>query len=159
MIKGLKDKKDYIIGVISDTHGLLRHQVRTVFQGVDLIIHAGDIGKLSVLDELKRIASVVAVRGNMDCKAWASALPKTEVAEIGKSLLYVLHDIKRLDLNPSASGFRVVINGHTHRPLIEKQKGVLYVNPGTAGPGSSASTVALLNIKGKSVNAGLVKLV
>lgn len=159
MIKGLKDKKDYTIGVISDTHGLLRHQVNTVFQDVDLIIHAGDIGSPSVLNELRVIASVVAVRGNMDCEAWARALPKTEVAEIGKSLVYVLHDISRLDLNPSASGFRVVINGHTHRPLIKKQNGVLYVNPGSAGPGSSMPTVAFMNIKGESVNAGLVKLV
>ncbi len=158
MIKGLKDKKDCIIGVISDTHGILRQEVNTVFQGVDLIIHAGDIGKLSILDELKAIASVVAVRGNMDCEAWASALPKTEVAGIGKSLVYVLHDISRLDLNPYTSGFRAVISGHTHRPLIKKQNGVLYINPGSAGPGSSAPTVALLNIKGKSVNARVVKI-
>lgn len=155
----MMNKGNYTIGIISDTHGPLRSQVSTVFQGVDLIIHAGDIGSLSVLDDLGVIASVVAVRGNMDYEVWARGLPRTEVAEIGESLVYVLHDINRLDLNPSASGFRAVINGHTHRPLIREQSGVLYVNPGSAGPGGSAPTVAIMDIKGESVSARVVKLI
>ena len=159
MSKKLNNKKEYTAGIISDTHGILRPEVSTVFQGVDLIIHAGDIGPRSILDELKTIASVVAVRGNMDSQAWARTLAQTEVADIGKSLVYILHDINRLDLNPHTSGFRAVISGHTHRPLIEKQKGIFYINPGSAGPGSSSPTVALLNINGKSVNARVIKLV
>ncbi len=158
MIKGLKHKKDFTIGVISDTHGLLRRHVNTIFQDVDLIIHAGDIGSPSVLDELGTIASVVAVRGNMDHKTWARALPKTEVAEIGHILVYVLHDINGLDLDPSASGFLAVIHGHTHSAYIEKRNSVLYINPGSAGQGSSGPTVAIMNIKGGSVKARLVKL-
>ncbi|GBE04509.1 MAG TPA: metallophosphoesterase [Nitrospirae bacterium] len=147
------DEQDYTIGIISDTHGLLRPGVSTVFQDVDLIIHAGDIGSQSVLNELKSMSTVVAVRGNMDHEAWARGLPLTEVAEIGKSLVYVLHDVSRLDLEPSSSGFLAVINGHTHRPLIKKQNGVLYVNPGNSGPGSSNPTVALMHIKDGTLSA------
>jgi putative phosphoesterase len=152
------DKKHYTVGVISDTHGVLRPQVKTVFQGVDFIIHAGDIGSLSVLDELRAIAPVIAVRGNMDYEAWARSLPIAEVAEIGESQAYVLHDINRIDLDPSASGFRLVISGHTHSPLIKKQNNVLYINPGSAGPGSSSPTVAVLDIKGDAVSARVVGL-
>lgn len=158
MIKDFKYKNNYTIGVISDTHGLLRQQVNTLFQGVDLIIHAGDIGKPSVLDELGTIASVVAVRGNMDYEGWAYTLAKTEVAEIGQISVYVLHDISRLDLDLSASGFLAVIHGHTHRARIEKHNSVLYINPGSAGPESSRPTVAIMDIKGRLVNAGIVKL-
>lgn len=158
MVKNFKGIKDFTIGVISDTHGILRYQVNTVFQNVDLIIHAGDIGSRSVLDELRNIASVVAVKGNMDYEAWVRALPVTEVAEIGKNLVYVLHDLNRLDLNPSKSGFSIVINGHTHRPMIKDHNGVLYVNPGSAGPGNSVPTVAIINLKGESVNAVVVEL-
>ncbi len=151
-------KNDYTAGVISDTHGLFLPQVRTAFQDVDLIIHAGDIGGRSVLDELKNIAEVTAVRGNMDHGSWTRILHQTEVAEIGKTLIYVLHDINRLDLDPSASGFKAVINGHTHTPFIKKQRGVLYVNPGSAGPGSAEPTVAFIEIKGRSVSARVEKL-
>lgn len=152
-------KNNHTVGVISDTHGLFLPQVKTAFHGVDLIIHAGDIGSRSVLDELKTMADVIAVRGNMDQESWARILQQTEVAEIGKTLLYVLHDINRLDLDPSASGFQTVINGHTHTPLIKKQGGVLYVNPGSAGPGSVEPTVAFIEIKGRSVSARVEKLV
>ncbi len=158
MTKDFKHKKNYTIGIISDTHSLLRQQVNTVFQGVDLIIHAGDIGKPSVLDELGTIASVVTVKGNMDYEGWAHTLAKTEVTEIGQISVYVLHDISRLDLDPSASGFQAVIHGHTHIPRIKKHNGVLYINPGSAGPGSSSPTVAIMDIKSRLVNAGIVKL-
>jgi putative phosphoesterase len=158
MKNGREDKKGYKIGVISDTHGPLRHQVSTVFQGVDLIVHAGDIGDRSVIDELRKIAPLIAVKGNMDYENWTGTLHGTEVAEIGESLLYVLHDLNRIDLNPSASGFRAVVSGHTHRPLIKKRNGVLYVNPGSAGPGSSRPTVAFIEIKGETIKARVVNL-
>jgi putative phosphoesterase len=154
-----KNKKNYTIGIISDTHGLLHHQVKAAFKDVDLIIHAGDIGDPTVLDKLRAIASVVAVRGNMDYQAWARSLPNAEITEIGKRLVYVLHDISRLDLDPLKSKVLAVISGHTHTPLIEKQNGVFYINPGSSRPGSSSPTVAILDIKGESVSARVVKLV
>ena len=159
MTREYTDREDYTIGVISDTHGSLLPQVSTVFQHVDVIIHAGDIGGLSVLDALGAIAPVIAVRGNMDSGSWAYTLPETEVAGIGSRLVYLLHDLARIDLKPSASGFHAVIHGHTHRPFINKQKDVLYINPGTAGSGSSRPTAAIMEIKGESLDAEVVKLV
>jgi len=150
-------KDGYLIGVISDTHGHLRDEVLEVLKGVDLIIHAGDIGKPEVLAALGKIAPVHAVRGNMDSH-WASGLPETEVVEVGKLLLYVLHDVFRLDKDPVAAGFTAVINGHTHTPAIENRKGVLYLNPGSAASFKSPATVALLRIRGKSLQAEVVEL-
>jgi putative phosphoesterase len=158
MEKKHKDRKKYSAGIISDTHGFLSPRVSSVFQGVDLIIHAGDIGSRSVLDGLRAIADVVAVKGNMDSGAWVRAMPMTEVARIGKNLVYVLHDLSRLDLDPSASGFLAVINGHTHRPLIEKHHGIFYINPGTAGSMSNRHTVAMLDIEADSVTARIIEL-
>lgn len=151
-------KKDgFLVGIISDTHGHLRPEVAEAFAGVDLIIHAGDIGNHEVLEELRAIAPVHAVRGNMD-GGWAHCLPATEVVEIGEVLIYVLHDTYLLDLDPAAAGFVAVINGHTHRAAIEKREGVLFLNPGSASPYSSTGTVALLNIRGGSLEPQLVTL-
>ncbi|UCE84068.1 MAG: metallophosphoesterase family protein [Deltaproteobacteria bacterium] len=147
-----------LIGVISDTHGQLRPEALKAFQDTDLIIHAGDIGKPEVLETLRLVAPVYAVRGNMDAGAWAVELPETEVVEIGEVLLYVLHDANRLDLDPAAAGFSCVISGHTHRPLIDNRKGVLFLNPGTAGPHSFKGTVALLHLRGSSLEAHVVEL-
>lgn len=122
-----------ILGVISDTHGLLRPEAIAALQGSDLIIHAGDVGKAEILDELRLIAPTFAVRGNVDTSPWASALPMTEVVEAGSSQIYVLHDLGTLDLNPRAAGFAAVISGHSHKPLAEVRDGVLYLNPGSAG--------------------------
>ncbi len=119
-------------GVISDTHGVLVPEALNILMGVDLIIHAGDIDTPAVLNELNRIAPVVAVRGNMDRGNWASHLCETEVIEIGQCLLYVLHDVSRLDLDPSASGMHAVIHGHTHQPSDVLQNGVRFLNPGSA---------------------------
>ena len=119
------------IGLISDTHGLLRPEAVHALKGSDLIIHAGDVGKAEVLDALKQLAPVVAVRGNVDRGAWADALPLTAVVELG---IYVLHDVKELDLDPSAKGYRMVVSGHSHKPSQIERAGVLYVNPGAAGP-------------------------
>jgi putative phosphoesterase len=123
-----------IVGVISDTHGLLRPEAARALAGADRIIHAGDIGAPEILEALARIAPVSAVRGNNDRAPWASALPDTAVVEVGRVLVYVLHDRHELDLDPAAAGFRVVVAGHSHRPGQEEKGGVLYFNPGSAGP-------------------------
>jgi uncharacterized protein len=122
------------IGLISDTHGLLRPQALDALRGSELILHAGDVGKPEILTALRDLAPVIAVRGNVDTADWARALPETAVAEAGGVRLYVLHDLHALDLNPAAAGFRVVVNGHSHQPGKFERDGVLYVNPGSAGP-------------------------
>jgi uncharacterized protein len=125
------------IGVISDTHGLLRPQAVAALQGSALIIHAGDVGDPNILDELRKIAPVVAVRGNVDHGAWAVRLPQSEMVEHDGVRLYVLHILEDLDLDPATAGFHAVITGHTHRPKMETRDGVLYFNPGSAGRGGS----------------------
>jgi len=122
------------IGLISDTHGLLRPQALDVLRGSDLIIHAGDVGKPEILDSLRALAPVVAVRGNVDKEDWARTLPETAVAEAGAVSIYVLHDVNALDLDPKAAGFQIVVSGHSHQPGKRERGGVLYINPGSAGP-------------------------
>lgn len=122
------------IGVISDTHGLVRPEVVKALHGVSRILHAGDIGKLEVLDSLRAIAPVTAVRGNVDGCTWAYTLPETEVVELGGVSLYMLHNLQELDLDPAAAGFRAVIYGHSHMAAADKRNGVLFLNPGSAGP-------------------------
>jgi putative phosphoesterase len=122
------------IGVISDTHGLVRPEALRALAGADLIVHAGDVGAPAVLEALRAMAPVVAVRGNNDREAWAHGLPETEVVEHAGRSLYLLHDLHALDLDPRAAGFDAVIAGHSHRPRIEWRDGVLYLNPGSAGP-------------------------
>ena len=123
-----------IIGVISDTHGLMRPEALAALRGSDHIIHAGDIGDPKILDALKEIAPVTAVRGNVDQEAWAKKIPATNVFEAGKISIYVLHILPELDLKPEAAGFQVVVSGHSHMPSQETRNGVLYFNPGSAGP-------------------------
>ena len=123
-----------IIGVISDTHGLLRPQAIEALRGCKLILHAGDVGEAAVLDELRRIARVVAVRGNVDVEPWARRLPATEMVEAGSKTFYIVHRIADLDLKPSAAGIHAVIFGHSHQPAVEFRDGVLFFNPGSAGP-------------------------
>ena len=122
------------IGLISDTHGLLRKEAVEALRGSEQIIHAGDVGKPEILEQLGEIAPVVAVRGNVDTERWARALPETAVAEAGAVLIYVLHDVNALDLNPEAAGFQIVVSGHSHKPEKLERDGVLYINPGSAGP-------------------------
>jgi len=129
MANGLKR-----IGLISDTHGLLRKEAVEALRGSELIIHAGDVGKPEILEELRKIAPIVAVRGNVDTEAWARALPETAVVEAGAVLIYVLHDVQALDLNPAAAGFHIVVSGHSHKPGKTEHDGVRYINPGSAGP-------------------------
>jgi uncharacterized protein len=123
-----------VIGLISDTHGLLREEAVQALRGVDLILHAGDVGDPAILKRLKTIAPVVAVRGNIDTAPWASELPLTAVVEAGPANFYVLHDVNDLDLNPKAAGFHCVVSGHSHKPSHQEHDGVLYINPGSAGP-------------------------
>jgi uncharacterized protein len=148
------------IGVISDTHGLVRPEAIKALAGVEMIIHAGDIGTPAVLEALHSIAPVVAVRGNNDTDEWARALPDTEVVELGDVALYVLHDVHELDLDPGAAGFHAVISGHSHRPSIATRRGVLYVNPGSAGPRRFKLPISLaqLHIQGATVEAQLITL-
>jgi putative phosphoesterase len=123
-----------IIGLISDTHGLLRQEALTALKGSDLIIHAGDIGKGEIIDQLRALAPVVAVRGNVDKGAWADMLPMTAVAETRPAKIYVLHDIQQLDIDPAAAEFDIVVSGHSHKPSHTERSGVMYLNPGSAGP-------------------------
>jgi len=122
------------IGLISDTHGLLRPQALEALRGSELILHAGDVGKPEILSALQELAPVIAVRGNVDTSDWARTLPETAVAEAGKFLIYILHDVHTLDLNHAAAGFHVVVSGHSHQPGKSERDGVLYINPGSAGP-------------------------
>jgi putative phosphoesterase len=133
-----------VIGIISDTHGLLRPEVKDALAGVDAIVHAGDVGSREVMDELGEIAPLTVIRGNIDI--WARDLPDTDVLEVEGRHLYILHDINELDLDPQAAGFDVVISGHSHKPDIRKKEGVLYLNPGSAGPRRFTLPVAVARL-------------
>jgi uncharacterized protein len=148
------------IGLISDTHGLLRPQAVAFLGGSDLIIHGGDIGHAGVLEELAALAPVTAVRGNNDTGPWAESVRETEVLQIGEIFIFVLHNIAELDIDPAAAGFRVVVSGHSHKPSVEERDGVLYVNPGSSGPRRFKLPVAVaeLVVAGKSVQARVVEL-
>ncbi|HEX4164747.1 MAG TPA: metallophosphoesterase family protein [Bryobacteraceae bacterium] len=122
------------LGLISDTHGLLREAALLALQGCELIVHAGDVGARDIVLALERIAPVVAIRGNTDTKGWAAALPETATAELEDARIYVLHSLHDLDLDPEAAGFNLVVSGHSHQPKQEQRGPVLYVNPGSAGP-------------------------
>lgn len=146
--------------MISDTHGLLRPQALEALRGSELILHAGDVGKPEILIALRELAPVIAVRGNVDTADWAKALPETAVAESGKILLYVLHDVHALDLDPVAAGFHVVVSGHSHQPRQFERNGVLYINPGSAGPRrfQLPVTVARLNLEREPLAVEFVEL-
>lgn len=149
-----------LIGVISDTHGLLRPEALKALRGSQHILHAGDVGDSEILDKLATIAPVTAVRGNVDKAAWARNLPETEVLEIGGISIYVLHDIAQLDLKPEAAGFKAVIYGHSHVPKQETRSGVLYFNPGSAGPRRFKLPVCVgrLVVEAKRVRGEIVPL-
>ena len=151
---------EHFIGVISDTHGLLRPQAVQALEGVDLIIHAGDIGGPKILRALERIAPVHAVRGNTDRGDWAANLPQSLVVEVGGVHLYVLHELFCLDLDPAAAGINAVIFGHSHSPHLERKNGVLFLNPGSAGPRRFTLPVSLatLHIQGNSLETQFIRL-
>ncbi len=147
-----------IIGVISDTHGLLRAEAIAALQGADAIVHAGDIGKPEVLDALREIAPLTVVRGNVD--RWAADLPDTETLTLQGFRLYVLHDLNELGIDPRAAGFDVVISGHSHKPLISRRDGVIYLNPGSAGPRRFTLPIALakLEVSPAGLNPEIIEL-
>jgi uncharacterized protein len=151
----------YIIGVISDTHGLIRPEAIERLRKSDLIVHCGDVGAPAVLDALKALAPVHAVRGNNDKGEWACALPTEDIIEVGKHTLYVVHNLAEISLKPGPAGFSAVLAGHSHRPLVERRNNVLFVNPGSAGPRrfSLPVAVALLKLGPDYCDARIVELV
>jgi putative phosphoesterase len=122
------------VGLISDTHGLLRPEATAFLRGSDFLIHAGDIGDAKILEDLAAIAPLTAVRGNNDKGRWATSIRETEVLRVENALIYVIHDLAELDLDPVTAGFHVIVSGHSHKPSVSEKDGVLYLNPGSAGP-------------------------
>lgn len=155
-----QNKGHVVVGVISDTHGILVPEAVKALHGVDLIIHAGDIGNIGIMDELKSMAPVVAVRGNMDMSEDLRELPETEAIQVGDALLYIIHNINRLDIAPSKADFDAVIFGHLHYPSVTKHSGVLFVNPGSASQPrrKSSASLALLHIRGNSIKTQIVDI-
>ncbi|MFZ1985080.1 MAG: metallophosphoesterase family protein [Desulfatitalea sp.] len=149
-----------LIGVLSDTHGLLGAEVLELFKGVDHIIHAGDIGTPQVLSALESLAPVTAVRGNTDNDAWSESLPVREMVMLGGVCFYILHDLQRLDLEPLAAGVRAVISGHTHQPETKHSRGVLYFNPGSASHRRQGGplSVGRVRISGKGLHSEILHL-
>jgi len=148
------------IGLISDTHGLLRPRAVSFLRGCDHIVHGGDIGRAAILAQLSELAPITAVRGNNDAGVWAEHLPQAELVQIGQVCIYVLHDLAQLDIDPKASGLHVVVSGHSHKPSVGRRDGILYVNPGSAGPRRFILpiSVAELIVAGGAVSARLVEL-
>lgn len=148
------------VGVISDTHGLMRAEAFQALQGAQHILHAGDVGDPHILTQLQQIAPVTAIRGNIDEGGACGHLPATELIDLGGHSLYMLHDVKKLDLNPEAAGIAAVIFGHSHKPAVEWHRGVLFLNPGSAGPRRFRLpvTVAWLEIESAGLNARIVTL-
>ena len=153
-------QREFHVGLISDTHGMLRPEVGDALRESDFIIHAGDIGHFDIIEQLSRIAPVTAVRGNNDNGPWASELHETEVLNVDEAFIYVVHDLSQLDVDPVAAGFHAVVSGHSHQPHISERNGVLYVNPGSAGPRRFSLPVSVghLAISGTNIRPRLVTL-
>jgi putative phosphoesterase len=151
---------DLRVGLISDTHGLLRPEARAFLIGCDCIVHGGDIGDPSILDELGSMAPLIAVKGNNDRDPWSMRLAETELIRVGNIFVYVIHDLSELDIDPAAIDVRVVVSGHSHKPKIEERGGVLYVNPGSCGPRRFNLPIAVgeLRVSGAAVDARVVEL-
>jgi uncharacterized protein len=151
---------EVLVGIISDTHGLVRPEAVRALKGSELLIHAGDIGNPQVIEQLHEIAPTFVVRGNNDRGAWAADLPVTQVVEVGELLFYVLHEISQLDVDPAVAGFAAVVSGHSHQPSIQFRDGVLYLNPGSAGPRrfSLPVAVARVHVSGRQMRPEIVEL-
>jgi putative phosphoesterase len=149
-----------IVGLISDTHGLLRESALHALRGCELILHAGDVGDAAILEALGKLAPVVAVRGNVDTAAWAEVLPVTAVANAGGKKIYMLHDVHQLAVNPAVSGYSMVVSGHSHKPGQMERDGVLFINPGSAGPRrfSLPITVARLDLERRPWQAEFIDI-
>ena len=154
------ERKHQRIGLISDTHGLLRPEALAALADSDLLIHAGDIGKPEVVAALKKIAPLVAIKGNNDTDSWARRLPETKKITLGALKLYVIHNVEELSFDPAARGFRVVISGHSHKPMIQTKDNVLFVNPGSAGPRRFKLPICVgkLLVQGETVDAEIIEL-
>src|SRR5271168_297927 len=148
------------VGLLSDTHGLLRPEVRAFVMGCDYIVHGGDVGSADILKELALIAPVIAVRGNNDKGPWAARLRETELIRVGHVFVYIIHNIEALDIDPVAAGVRVVVSGHSHKPLIEERGGILFVNPGSCGRRRFKLPVSVgeILVSGSEVKARTVEL-
>ncbi len=155
-----KNRNNLLIGIISDTHGHIHQQVSAVFKKTDFIVHAGDMDTLEAFQELNAIAPVFAVRGNMDMGKWAGEFPKSDVIEAGNTLIYAIHNIQKIDLDPAAAGMGAVIYGHSHIPSIERQNNVVFMNPGSATlpKYSFHASVGLIRINGGALDARIVEL-
>ncbi|MDP9990948.1 putative phosphoesterase [Variovorax boronicumulans] len=149
------------IGLISDTHGLLRPEATAFLQGCDFIVHGGDIGNAGILEALAAIAPLTVVRGNNDREPWADGIAESEFLKVGGVVIYAIHDLSQIDIDPAGAGVRVVVSGHSHKPKIEERDGVLYVNPGSAGPRRFKLPIAVaeLIVDGNAVSARIVELV
>jgi putative phosphoesterase len=152
--------REIIVGIVSDTHGLLRREAIAALRGSDLIIHAGDVGNPDVIKELSGIAPTHVVRGNIDTGSWAARLPMTELVDVGGRRFHVLHQLSQLELDPADAGFAAVVFGHSHQPLIEMRAGVLFLNPGSAGPRrfKLPVTVARVGVAGPHMRPEIVEL-
>jgi hypothetical protein len=148
------------VGVISDTHGLFRPEARAFLVGCDYIIHGGDVGRAQILEELALMAPLISVKGNNDTERWAARLRETELIRVGNILVYVVHNLGDLDIDPTAAGVRVVISGHSHKPKIEERDGILYVNPGSCGPRRFKLPISAgeITVSGSAVRARIVNL-
>ncbi|MDQ0040312.1 metallophosphoesterase family protein [Variovorax boronicumulans] len=149
------------VGLISDTHGLLRPQAVAALQGSDFIVHGGDIGNAGILEALAAIAPLTVVRGNNDREPWADGIAESEFLKVGGVVIYAIHDLSQIDIDPAGAGVRVVVSGHSHKPKIEERDGVLYVNPGSAGPRRFKLPIAVaeLIVDGNAMSARIVELV
>ncbi len=152
--------REVLLGVISDTHGLVRPEAVSVLRRSDIIIHAGVIGTPGVIEQLRCVAPTFVVRGNNDTGAWAAGLPLTEVVKVGELLFHVLHEISLLDIDPVAAGFAAVVSGHSHKPSVQVRDGVLYLNPGSAGPRrfNLPVAVARVSVSGRRMRPEIVEL-
>jgi len=150
----------YRVGLISDTHGILLPEVREFLRGSDFIVHAGDVCEPSILQELALLASLTAVRGNCDRGEWAENLGETEYLQVGSRLVYAIHNLARIDIEPNTAGVHVIVSGHTHKPLVEERNGVLFVNPGSSGRRGRGhpSSLGELIVQDQSVSANIFEL-
>lgn len=148
------------VGLISDTHGLLRPEARAFLVGCDYIVHGGDVGGAEILDELAVIAPLIAVRGNNDTQPWAVRLPRTELIRVGGIFVYIIHNLEELDIDAAAAGVSVVVSGHSHQPKVEEREGILYLNPGSCGPRRFKLPISMgeIRVSGSAVKARIVDL-
>jgi putative phosphoesterase len=156
----MKIQNELRVGLVSDTHGLLRPEARAFLAGCDYIVHGGDVGNAEILDDLALMAPLIAVRGNNDTQIWAARLAQTELVRVGNIFLYVIHNLEELDIDPAAAGVRVVVSGHSHQPKVEERAGILYVNPGSCGPRRFKLPISAgeITVSGSAVKARIVDL-